>query len=618
MFTEEIFEKMRALNEEVFSADKDGIEDLAEFEKNDEKNTEVEIIDTEAETEEDIKDSYIGSVILDCCVCHSKLFRDRHKIKLNDEMTLADVGEECPYCYATDGYKIVGVVADFDPKSEETKEQEEKRKDDELKESLEEKKRALKESSDRVLNAVAEYFKYRDDELIRLVARELDGVDFSNEDDVDNAIDDMMMYDGDIVTIMLHYTHPELDDETAMEFSEDVREIARRLAESEEDDDALDESWEQKTFKTSEEREKWKDSNKDKYQIDDIFVNNGYGVEYRPLKKIKVEKCEDKKTINEANLTSAQRHNRALNRVFSAKERQDKKFAKFLKDNGYTDEQIDELRKDNKLSDEIVDKFVKEGEKPSDILGSILGENLGDDITKYQRWVDYDMKRYGRISDKTEDEIKKAGLSVVKDQYGEYEVIAHAPIEENLEKVEVETEDAKIEVKQEGEKVVVEAEKKEEETVKPMEDEEKAEIALTSAEDSDEDFVDIDVAEFDEETFDKLGESYLKRVYNNIDSYKTTSASSKGSTITLEGVIKFKSGNEKKTGFIFEARDIDRKGKLNFIGENCQITPKRKAFAMRGTLDENKKFIAESLNYNYCVRAKNGSQRMYGTVRNGK
>lgn len=705
MFTEEIFEKMRALNEEVFSADKDGIEDLAEFEKNDEKNTEVEIIDTEAETEEDIKDSYIGSVILDCCVCHSKLFRDRHKIKLNDEMTLADVGEECPYCYATDGYKIVGVVADFDPKSEETKEQEEKRKDDELKESLEEKKRTLKESSDRVLNAVAEYFKYHDDDLIHLVADNLESVDFSDEEDVDSAIDDMMMYNGDIVTIMLHYTNPELDDETVEQFSEDVREIARRLAESEEDDDALDESWEQKTFKTSEEREKWKASNKDKYQIDDIFVNNGYGVEYRPLKKIKFEKCEADKSLkeapmydivptdgrasfygkakvikdgdskdeklysyntlvaelkdgkpvvygtysattlrhikawltqhgfkaenskqimrdygalNEANITASQRHNRALDRVFSAKERQDKKFAKFLKDNGYTDEQIDELRKDNKLPDEIVDKFVKEGEKPSDILGSILGEDLGDDITKYQRWVDYDMKRYGRISDKTEREIKKAGLSVVKDQYGEYEVIAHAPIEENLEKVEVETEDAKIEVKQEGEKVVVEAEKKEEETVKPMEDEEKAEIALTSAEDSDEDFVDIDVEEFDEATFDKLGESYLKRVYNNIDSYKTTGASSKGSTITLEGVIKFKSGNEKKTGFIFEARNIDRKGKLNFIGENCQITPKRKAFAMRGTLDENKKFIAESLNYNYCVRAKNGSQRMYGTVRNGK
>ena len=34
------------------------------------------------------------------------------------------------------------------------------------------------------------------------------------------------------------------------------------------------------------------------------------------------------------------------------------------------------------------------------------------------------MKEHGHISKKTMEEIKKAGLSVVKDQYGQYEVIA--------------------------------------------------------------------------------------------------------------------------------------------------------------------------------------------------
>jgi len=780
MFTEEIFEKLRALNEEVFTTDKEGIEDLDEFEKNDEESTEVEVIDAEAENEDELKDSYVGQVILDCCVCHSKIFRDKHKITLDETRTLADVGEECPYCYATDGYKIIGVVSDFNPEAEETEEEIEIRKKEEMKEALEEKKRALKESSDRVLNAVAEYFKYQDDDLIRLVADGLESVDFADEDDVDSAIDNMMMYNEDIVKIMLHYTNPELDEQTVDEFSEDVRAIARELAESKEDDDALDESWEQKTFKTDEERKKWKEANKDKYQIDDIFVNNGYGVEYRPLKKVNLEKCGEKKglresyeevdeiedittgelfrvfgggfntrdalvtvedaegkrkridigdvingyrwhkdgevihepvleeskkelkeapmydlvptdgrasfygkakvikdddskdeklysyntlvaelkdgkpivydtysattlrhikawltqhgfkadsakqimqdygALNEANLTVAQRHNRELDRVFKSKERQDAKFAKFLKDHGYTDEQIEKLRADDKLSDEIADKFVKEGEKPSDVLGSILKEDLGEDVAKYQRWVDYDMKRYGRISDKTMEEVTKAGLSVVKDQYGEYEVIAHAPIEEDLEKVEVETKDEKIEVKQEGEKVVVEAEKKEEETIKPMDDEVKAEIAIDAAKAEDDDFVDIDIDEFDEETFDKLGESYLKRVYNNIDSYHTTNASTSGKTITLEGVIKFKSGNEKKTGFVFEAVNVNRKGKIGFRGENCQITPNRKAFLMRGGVDGGKKFVAESLNYNYRVATKNGSQRMYGTVRSGK
>lgn len=53
-----------------------------------------------------------------------------------------------------------------------------------------------------------------------------------------------------------------------------------------------------------------------------------------------------------------------------------------------------------------------------------MENSLGSDIKKYQKWVDYDMKRYGKISDKTQAELDKAGLQVVKDQYGDYEVTA--------------------------------------------------------------------------------------------------------------------------------------------------------------------------------------------------
>lgn len=59
-------------------------------------------------------------------------------------------------------------------------------------------------------------------------------------------------------------------------------------------------------------------------------------------------------------------------------------------------------------------------------------KDMGQDLSEYQKWVDYDMKRYHKISDKTMGEIKKAGLSVVKDQYGDYEVIAKEPVRESL------------------------------------------------------------------------------------------------------------------------------------------------------------------------------------------
>ena len=52
-------------------------------------------------------------------------------------------------------------------------------------------------------------------------------------------------------------------------------------------------------------------------------------------------------------------------------------------------------------------------------------ESVGQDVAEYQKWVDYDMKRYGRISNDTLKKVRAAGLSVVKDQYGDYEVIAY-------------------------------------------------------------------------------------------------------------------------------------------------------------------------------------------------
>lgn len=57
--------------------------------------------------------------------------------------------------------------------------------------------------------------------------------------------------------------------------------------------------------------------------------------------------------------------------------------------------------------------------------------DVGEDLARYQKYVDYDMKHYGKISDKTMRIIKRNGLSVVKDQYGDYEVIAHSADEDN-------------------------------------------------------------------------------------------------------------------------------------------------------------------------------------------
>ncbi|WP_300924735.1 hypothetical protein [uncultured Clostridium sp.] len=130
-------------------------------------------------------------------------------------------------------------------------------------------------------------------------------------------------------------------------------------------------------------------------------------------------------------------------------------------------------------------------------------------------------------------------------------------------------------------------------------------------------YQDVDFEDFDEEEFDELGEGYLRRVYENVASYKTIKGKLINNKLKLEGIITFKSGKQAKTNFIFEGKTVSKNGKLKFFGENKQFARGNKSFTLIGKVNKNK-LIAESLTYNYRGKdAKTGlSKRLYGTVRN--
>ena len=157
--------------------------------------------------------------------------------------------------------------------------------------------------------------------------------------------------------------------------------------------------------------------------------------------------------------------------------------------------------------------------------------------------------------------------------------------------------------------------------VAPLKDETILEIETINDDEDDrsmEKEVDVEVDEFSKDEFGELGESFLKKSYNNVDSFKTTKTSVMGNTFKVEGLITFKSGAKKKTSFVFESRDMSAKGKYRLIGENLQLSRGRKVFTVTGNIT-GKKFVSESLSYNY--RASDGkghSQRVCGTVRVGK
>lgn len=201
-------------------------------------------------------------------------------------------------------------------------------------------------------------------------------------------------------------------------------------------------------------------------------------------------------------------------------------------------------------------------------------------------------------------------------------------LEESIQDMSLTTDDGttvSMESGEEGEVTIttkpgteeVEVEETTEETIEPAEDEatigevepetedeilsdseEETEEETSEEETSEEGSDEEEFTDFDEESFEEMGESYLKKTYSNVESYKVSKVSEKGSNLFVEGLITFKSGNKKKTHFVFESKGITKTGKVIFEGFNKEITGSNKAFRLTGKIADSK-FLGESLNYRY-------------------
>lgn len=218
-------------------------------------------------------------------------------------------------------------------------------------------------------------------------------------------------------------------------------------------------------------------------------------------------------------------------------------------------------------------------------------------------------------------------------------------LEEDFQKATVETGDTTLsmEATEEGKVTVTSEPRKplegeEEEMITPLTDEtieeieadpeveeediveeEPTEESPKEVEESEEDEVDFEIDEIDESSLDELGESYFKRVYDNVDSFQTLSGTSDGSRILVEGLITFNSGKQAKTKFLFESDSVGENGQLKFIGMNEQLSRRKNAFTLKGKMEGNK-LIAESFTYKYqALDSKTGKgYPLYGTVKTRK
>lgn len=440
----EAFKRLDLLDEEVISLDDNGIKRLAEIEDEDQEDI-FSVTDIDADTEEELKDSYEGKVIIDCNLCHSKIFKDKDDIHLSEDGETCNEDEECPYCYSHDGYSIIGEVAPF-------------HKDEDPKEDGEDK----------------------DGEEVE-VEKE---VEVEGEKELDES---------------LYYLKPEHD--SAQSF------------------------YNKATVEVKDDGSK---------------VLYSYNTPVVRIKDGEVNLLD----LWDSSMTTL-RHVR-----------------EFLQQEGF------EVGSKSKMASmyECLSELGEESVEPESNVNESVKNSIGEDFKK--------------VEIETEDN----KMTMESDDSGKV-VVTNEP--------------------------VVSEDKNEEEVIAPVSDEVKAEIEAKS---EDDDYVDLDVDEFEEEDFDKLGEGYLKKVYENVNSYKTSSVKMDGNKLIIEGVINFTSGKNKKTSFMFESKTV-KGNKVKFIGENAQITKGKKAFRLEGTLND-KKFIGESLSYRYSAKGNDGkSQRLYGTIK---
>ena len=183
----EAFKRLSLLEDDFnITADKDAIDDLSSFVADDiEEVKEEPIIDAEAHTEEELKDHYIGKVVLECQCCHSRFYKDPANVIIDSESGLANIGERCPICETSCGYTVIGEIKPFEeiPKEDAPAEKKESdnvstTEDADLEESV---RKALRKVNEDI-NKVA--IKTDDGQVQISNNNDKVLVDFTNEDDI--------------------------------------------------------------------------------------------------------------------------------------------------------------------------------------------------------------------------------------------------------------------------------------------------------------------------------------------------------------------------------------------------------------------------------------------------
>ena len=147
-------------------------------------------------------------------------------------------------------------------------------------------------------------------------------------------------------------------------------------------------------------------------------------------------------------------------------------------------------------------------------------------------------------------------------------------------------------------------EKPEEE--KPTEEKEDGDVEVKVDEDDnvtlepvESDFIELDkIDNVKEESFEKLVNPYLTKLYENVESFKMTNIDQiDRKTLKLEGKLTSTNGKEKLVEFLFTIKE-NNADSIVFEGYNKILTEDTKAYNLKGKLEDNE-LVFESFEYKY-------------------
>lgn len=514
-----------------------------------------DVYDLEAEAKEELKQSYIGKVILDCNVCHSNVFFDKDQIT-EDEDGLCCVDIECPYCMSNEGYTIIGEVKPFVDEEEPVDE-------------IEDVEVTVSEDEPEIEEVEEEPEEELEEGLKADEVKELRG-----DEEINGA-------DGPIAAVDELEGNDEIRGPKYTELNEENGSSKKYVVIANggigHDADSLNGLLFDSKEEAAEACKKWKNSydKKDKKTL-------------KPETSIHTYKPGGPFD----NAVKANKKNKGLNECGES-DKLEECGAPELMEEGAIGSAL------GAVAGAAITKSPSGAIKGAQI-GDAIGDTVGNIFNKDEELTEDIEDVSVSTSDETMTMTTKEDGGVVIETSPNEEEIEEYSGEEMIAPLEPETE---VDVED-----AIEANDEEEEEI--PEDEMIIDDEFEEDEPEEDEF-----EEFDEESFDELGESYLKRCYENVTSFKTSGITmNENKEFIIEGKIGFDSGNEKDTQFIFSPK-TNENGKLKLEGFNKQISKGKKTFKLNCSIND-KALICESLNYNYKGKNDlNESVRVYGTVK---